>query len=182
MDRFSALIRRVYAKTGTVAAVRRELRKQGLSASDTAIATWMDWHRIRGTDIRSLGLFDHEREGEGWERSFRWLRILWQPNGGQNLVNVAFGPDATGLKLIDGEPDYVGLARNLGRRRLQSFGDMDFILLALWTKEFRQMQRGGIESALGASPCSRRLFDVAGRIRSDMFAAVNSRAQSALTE
>jgi len=172
----------------TIAQIRQVLKKGGLNVGYTTLRDWI--HRNcgkvgltaeegpKGTpheSPRSLGLLEATSGEEKFDRMMRSLRILWLPGHGwtERKVESSLGAESLGVPLNrDGGPDFAAYAKRLGRKRLKSFGDMDYVLLALWTKIVREELKTPVTNFPEARRRSRRVVGVAAEIRDEMFAAV----------
>lgn len=172
----------------TIAQIRQALKKRGLDVGYTTLRDWIQRHREKvgppveegpkGTQhesARSLGLLEATSEEEQFDRMMRSLRIMWLPGHGwtERKVESSLGAEGLGVPLNrDGGPDYAAYAKRLGRKRLKSLGDMDYVLLAMWTKIVREELKTQVTNFPEARRRSRRVVGIAAEIRDEMFAAV----------
>jgi hypothetical protein len=111
-------------------------------------------------------------EGEkDFAKWLRLLRILWEPRANwDDLLHYTIGPSGLCIPLDrHGEPDFRKFAIVLGKTRLRSFGDADFILLALWTRPLRKELQNQVRDLLESRRRSLRVVQAARKIRGDMF-------------
>jgi hypothetical protein len=181
LDAYRAMIE-VHLRNGvSVAEIRRRLQDAGCKITHTALSGWIKGHFEKTTpsesQLGSLGLLDDlpsDGEGDKGRRLFL-LRILLEPEILQDpeqlskmLKNVSFV-----IPVKYGEPSFTEYARSLGRVRLNALGDMDYILLAMWTKPMREMMtRGKVVDPLEWRRRARRLIEVAFQIREEMRSAI----------
>jgi hypothetical protein len=130
------------------------------------------------TEPRSLGLLDPASDEDQQSRVHRVLRILFDPESARDpeTVKKTVGPLGLGVPLDNqGEPDFSAYARQLGKRRVLSFGDMDFILLAMWSRKYHEIKNSpqGIDTNYG--PQRRQIISLAKKVRADMYAAAGRR-------
>jgi hypothetical protein len=112
---------------------------------------------------------DDEQHLEQAARTRRLLRIILEPE-------LASNPDEVrrilrGLDLLNefGELDFARQAKRLGER-LFTYGDMDFVLLAMWSVEFRALL--GNQQEHPPTKLRKELVKLARNIRAEMFAAL----------
>lgn len=175
----------------TIAQIRQVLKKGGLDVGYTTLRDWI--HRNCGNvslpfdassvrqvpkDSRvvsphSLGLLEAASNEERFNSMMGILRILWLPGHDwtERQVESSLGAGSLGIPLNrDGGPNLASYAKKLGRKRLRSLGDMDFVLLAMWT--VRGMLQTPVTNFAEARRRSRTVVGVALEIRDEMFAAV----------
>lgn len=127
----------------------------------------------------SLGLLDALSDSDQLARAAKILRILWsdERDWDERKIKNAIGAEGIGIPLNrDGEPDFTHYARKLGRKRVKSLGDLDFVIFALWTRKIRQQMPGllhGLKDGGFVTRYLRPLFEVALSIRDEMLAAVD---------
>lgn len=192
-ERFVAEIRRLQGTGATVYKTWRILRTEGLSRSREAFRRWCHeliaagtipaWPprdkrgRPKGKLKRSLDLFE---SGDAPTRPELLASLIlltpFYKEAPTILCTLVFGEDGLNIpRDSDGEPDFRAYARRLGWRRLQSLGDMDFYLLARWTKGLRErIARTRDEAAeLNLAVLKRAL-----EIRNQMIGAIKPRRRS----
>ena len=172
----------------TIAAILLYLKENGVSAGQSTVSNWLETHPDELTPAGaskepsvskmpaniSLGLLDGRTDPEQFSRLAGILRILWLPDRDWEEQHVArsVGPEGYGIPLNrDGEPDFMAFARQIGRKRVKTFGDMDFVLLALWTRKVRAACKNPVSDFAVARRRSKIVLDVARGIREEMFAA-----------
>jgi len=196
LDTCRSLLFRLWKKGVTVAEIRRMLLKGECKVTDTTLATWFNWKveagelpsRKRGagsasptpTEPRSLGILDPQCDEDRQARMRRILRIILEPEiaGNADEIYRSLGPLGFNLPLdADGEPDFLEYAKRLGKRRVLSIGDMDFVLLAMWSKKFRATLSRPRIPATDSTPAVQRreLLKLAGKIRGKMLRSVGCR-------
>lgn len=124
---------------------------------------------------RSLGVLDPVGDEDQQCRVRRALRILFEPEsaGEPETVKKSVGPQGLGVPLSDnGDLDFSAYAHQLGKRRVLSFGDMDFVLLAMWTRNFHEITHSQQVNGKHYVRQRRELISLAREVRDDMFAAV----------
>ncbi len=184
-------IRKLRQGKKTIEEIRHVLRKGGLNVGYTTLRDWI--HRncgkasssppsvrqvpkdSQGESLHSLGLLEVVSDEEQFNRMMGILRILWLPRHEwtERKVENSLGVGSLGVPSNrDGGPDFAAYAKRLGRKRLRSLGDMDFVLLAMWTKTVRELLRTPVTNFPEARRRSRTVVGVAGEIRDEMFAAV----------
>lgn len=92
------------------------------------------------------------------------LRILWLPGHDwtERQVESSLGAGSLGIPLNrDGGPDFASYGKQLGRKRLRTLGDMDFVLLAMWTKTVRGVLQTPVTNFAEARRRSRTVVGVA---------------------
>ena len=201
LDPHRSLLLRLWKERVPVADIKRILEKEGCSASPTAITTWFTWRMQAGelppdkpgigeastlakpgkallTEPRSLGLLDPVGDEDQQSRVHRVLRILFDPESARDpeTVKKTVGPLGLGVPLDNqGEPDFSAYARQLGKRRVRSFGDMDFALLAMWTRKYHEIKNSPQGFGTNYGPQRRQIISLAKKVRADMYAAVGWR-------
>ncbi|MBN8710288.1 MAG: hypothetical protein J0I10_12955 [Verrucomicrobia bacterium] len=176
----------------TIEQIRQVLKKDGLDVGYTTLRDWI--HRNCGKvsspsgtlsvqqvpkDSRvgsphSLGLLEASDE-EQFNSLMGILRILWLPGyeWTERKIENSLGAGSLGVPLNrDGGPDFAAYAKQLGRKRVKSLGDMDFVLCAMWTKTVREVLQTPVTNFVEARRRSRTVVGVAREIRDEMFVAV----------
>lgn len=158
LDPYRDLLFELWGREVIEAEIRRILLARGCQVSPTTISTWFN-RRVEAGEIpprkttmvtpgsvtpepASLGLLEEGREDFREAEIARILRVLFERKGGwtASARRWALGPKGFDMPLTpEAEPDFEAYARFIGWRRLNTFGDMDFILFAFWTREFREM-------------------------------------------
>lgn len=177
----------------TIEQIRQVLKKGGLYVGYTTLRDWIhrncgkvsapsDARSIRQVpkdsqrdSLHSLGLLEAACDEERFDRMMRILRILWLPGHDwtERKVENSLGAESLGVPFNrDGGPDFVAYAKRLGRKRLKSLGDMDFVLFAIWTKAVREVFKTPVTNFAEARRRSKTVVEVAREIRDEMFAAV----------
>lgn len=178
-----------------ISEIHRNLIQQGCGVGRTAVGDWLK-RKFESGELpaqvesdpplnatthqrakRSLGLLDAVVDSAPVDHLVKILRILWLPgfDWDEGRIRSSLGPQGFGLRFhSDGEPDFSAYAREvLGRRRVGSLGDMDFVLLALWTRKVREFLRAPATDFAAARVRSTFVLQVAVKIRAEMFAAVS---------
>lgn len=184
-------ILRLRQEKKTIAQIRQALKKSGLAVGYTTLRDWLDSHwektdqplgaQPRPRDFqpeppRSLGLLEAASDEERFNGMMGILRILWLPGHEwtEGRVENSLGAGSLGIPSNrDGGPDFGAYAKRLGRRRIRSLGDMDFVLLAMWTRTIREELQTPVTNFAEARRRSRTVLGVAREIRDEMFAAVS---------
>jgi hypothetical protein len=174
----------------TIAQIRQALKKGGLAVGYTTLRDWLHRHREKagqpsGTRTgpkdsrpelrRSLGLLEAASDEERFIGVMGALRILWLPGHDwtERKVENSLGAGSLDIPFNrDGGPDFAAYAKRLGRKRLRSLGDMDFVLLAMWTRTIREEFQTPVTNFAEARRRSITVLGVAREIRDEMFAAV----------
>ena len=178
-----------------ISEIHRNLRHLGCGVGRTAVTDWLKRKIESGElrvqadsdpflnatthqrDKRSFGLLDAVDDSATIDHLLKILRILWLPTfrWDEGTIRSSLGPEGFALRLNrDGEPDFSAYAREvLGRRRVGSLGDMDFVLLALWTREIRELLRTPVTEFPSARVRSNFVLQVAAKIRAEMIVAVS---------
>lgn len=174
----------------TIAQIRQALNKDGLAVGYTTLRDWLDRHREEGDKPsgaqprprysqpelqRSLGLLEAASDVERSHRVIGALRILWLPGHDWTESSVESSLGAGSLDIPfnrDGGPDFTAYAKRLGRKRLKSLGDMDFVLLAMWTRIIRKELQTPVTNFAEARRRSATVLGVAREIHDEMFASV----------
>jgi hypothetical protein len=177
----------------TIEQIRQVLKKGGLDVGYTTLRDWI--HRNCGKvsppsgapsvrqapknfqceSLYSLGLLDAASDEERLNGMMGILRILWlqRYEWTESKVENSLGAGSLGIPFNrDGGPDFAAYAKRLGRKRLRSLGDMDFVLLGMWTKTIREVLRSPVTNFAEARRRSKAVTGVAREIRDEMFAAV----------
>jgi hypothetical protein len=172
----------------TIAEILRFLRQEGVSAGQSTVSDWLKRRmeeppktepasgepEVPNQTPRSLGLLAGGDNLEEFGNLLKILRIIWLSNRDweESHVATSVGPEGYGIPLNrDGEPDFTAFARKIGRKRVKSYGDMDFFLLALWTRKVRETCRTPVSDFMTARRRSKLVLEVAAGIRDEMFSA-----------
>lgn len=172
----------------TIAEILRFLRQEGVSAGQSTVSDWLKRRmeeppktepasgepEVPNQTPRSLGLLAGGDNLEEFGNLLKILRIFWLSNRDweESHVATSVGPEGYGIPLNrDGEPDFTAFARKIGRKRVKSYGDMDFFLLALWTRKVRETCRTPVSDFMTARRRSKLVLEVAAGIRDEMFSA-----------
>lgn len=121
----------------------------------------------------SLGLLADGDEEQQSNRS-KVLRILIGKDGAweKNDLANALGENGFNLPLTDGgEPDFCRYAQLLGVRRLRTLGDLDFVLLAMWSREYRQFKFEADSEVVQWRRTIAKLIELARTLRQTMYRA-----------
>jgi hypothetical protein len=177
-----------------ISEIHRNLRQQGCGVGRSAVDDWIKSKVESGElsaqvesdpplkatphqrDKRSLGLLDAV-DSATVHHLLKVLRILWLPtfDWSEGRIRSSLGPKGFDLRFnSDGEPDFSAYAREiLGRRRVESLGDMDFVLFALWTRKIRNLMQTPATGFAAARLRSNCVLEVAVKIRVEMLGAVS---------
>ncbi len=195
LDPYSQAIFTMWRENKTISEIQIELRHQGCGVGRTAVSDWIERKFKSGVlsaqvesdpplkatphqrDKRSLGLLDAVDDSATVHHLLKVLRILWLPSfdWSEGRIRSSLGPKGFDLRFnSDGEPDFSAYAREvLGRRRVGSLGDMDYVLLALWTRKVREFLRAPATDFAAARVRSNFVLQVAAKIRVEMLGAVS---------
>lgn len=174
----------------TIEQIRLTLKRGGLPVGYTTLRDWLHRHRKKagqpsgsqpgpkdsqGEPPRSLGLLEVVSDEERFSGMMGTLRILWlqRYEWTESKVENSLGSGSLGIPFNrDGGPDFADYAKRLGRKRLRSLGDMDFVLLAMWTRTIRKEFQTPVTNFAEARRRSKVVVGVAREIRDEMRAAV----------
>ncbi len=165
-------------------AIFLEMKAEGMPGSLDSFRKWFERTfpgnnnkrksgRPKGKLIRSLGILEDLDQDNA--NGLTALAILVPLNSRmpQNLQTLLFNSAGLDIPLGDNyEPDYLAYAKALGRRRVQSLGDMDYYFLARWTREMRESEP---KNSTEAFDFNCLVLHKALEIRSQMFEAVKPR-------
>lgn len=90
---------------------------------------------------RSLDLLEHIDKQDFPARDAALLILTPYSSKPPNSQQARLVLGTYGMDIPEGgdeEPDFAAYAQQIGSRRIQTFGDMDYYLLARWTKDLRQ--------------------------------------------
>lgn len=171
----------------TIAEILLYLRQEGVSTGQSTVSDWLQSHseqlvsaqsegkRVQKNPAQcSFGLLNCLSDAEKFSQTAGILRILWLPDHDWDEQKIArsIGAEGFGIPLNrDGEPDFTAFARKLGRRRVRTYGDMDFFLLALWSRKIRELCRTPVSNFADARRRSKLVLEIAQGIREEMLAA-----------
>lgn len=124
---------------------------------------------------KSFGFLDRVARGDDAWEILHALSLLfhWTYRPDDLPLKTALGPD--GLDLVikrDGEPDYRESAVEFGRFRVESFGDLDYFLMAMWSSKLRSIRPANRSEA---NDLCRQALELAVTIRAEMLATVQGR-------
>lgn len=172
----------------TIEEIRKFLEGNGVAAGLATISDWLKRNcenpepagppsgepDLARRPQRSLGLLDGTSDVDHKSRISKILRIIWLPANewDERKLELTIGAEGFGIPANrDGEPDFTAYARTLGRKRVRTYGDMDFFLLALWTKKVREVCKTPVPNVAAARRQSKFVLEVAAGIRDEMLAA-----------
>lgn len=172
----------------TIAEILQYLRQEGVSAGQSTVSDWLKRRMekdpatepasgkpgMSNQTPRSLGLLGGGDNAEEFGNLLRILQILWLPGQEWDEKKIANSIGAKGFGIPhnrDGEPDFTAFARKIGRKRVNTFGDMDFFLLALWTRRVREICGTPVSDSETPRRRSKLVLAVAAGIRDEMLAA-----------
>ncbi len=187
LDAHAALLCELWRQGETVAEIRRRLKRAGCQATNTTIGTWLlrrvDCNELEprvkppsktqkslSDEPKSLGLLDGPDDSEAAVRARTLLRIVFEPELASDADAVRRILRRCHLLNELGELDFAGFAKRIGVRS-HSFGDMDYIVLAMWTPEFRNLLSTPREHS--PSDLRTRLVALAQIVRAQMSAALD---------
>lgn len=129
----------------------------------------------------SLGLLDALSDAEQFAVATGGLRIFWYGKPDWSKLALKDALEGVGIpSKADGEPDFAGFAKILKRERVKTLGDMDYVVLAFWTREIRSQMPGLVHRIQEGGFVRRQLrpvFLVAKDIRGEMLTAVGLAAR-----
>jgi len=195
IDPHSESVLQMWRENRKISEIHRNLRQQGCGVGRSAVDDWIKSKVESGElsaqvesdpplkatphqcDKHSLGLLDAVDDSATVHHLLKVLRILWLPtfDWSEGRIRSSLGPKGFDLRFnSDGEPDFSAYAREvLGRRRVGSLGDMDYVLLALWTRKVREFLRAPATDFAAARVRSSFVLQVAAKIRAEMLGAVS---------
>jgi len=171
----------------TIAEILQYLMQNGVSAGQSTVSDWLMKNADKlvhaaspignapsiNPTRSSLGLFNGRSDSEEFSQIVGILRILFLPNHDWDEQKIArsIGVDGFGIPMNrDGEPDFTAYARTLRRRRVKSLGDMDFVLLALWTRKVRKTCKKPVSNFAEVRRRAKFILEIASGIRDEMLA------------
>jgi transposase len=195
IDPHSESVLQMWRENRKISEIHKNLRQEGCDVGRSAVGDWIkrkvesgEFSAQVGSDPplkatahqrnkRSLSLLDAVDDSAPVDHLLKILRILWLPSFDwtEGRIRSSLGPKGFDLRFnSDGEPDFSAYAREtLGRRRVESLGDMDFVLFALWTRKIRNLMQTPATDFAAARLRSNCVLEVAVKIRAEMFAAVS---------
>jgi len=178
LDPHRNFIEKLVSKGNKPPAIRRELRRIGCSVSLSHLYNWIGGVKLlrQGVCTNSgLSLLGSSGDYDIDVAKLRILKFLFEPDRAWTTDDLRriLGPGTHDVPFTgEGEPDFAGFAIALGKKRVRSFGDTDFVILALWTREIRTLLQSPIEdSATAWVTRSRQIIRVARKIRDEMHSA-----------
>lgn len=189
LEQYSQRVAELWRSLPSVNAIHRQLKSEGVVVCLRTLQVWCQEqvefgylprrprHDRRGRPRRripkSLGFLDRFQRGDDAYEILCSLSPFSPFPANEEQLKHALGPD--GLDLVTkpgGEPDYHQSALEFGRARVESFGDLDYFLLARWSTELRDIRPG---NRMESNALHRRALELAVKIRTEMLAAVQGR-------
>lgn len=198
LNPYGESILRMRGEGKSIAEILQFLKREGVAAAQSTVSDWLLNHPMPKEeqppigrppiepvaairDQHSFGLFEAGDDQEQFDRVSKLLRVLWLPawEWDESRIEFSIGEDGFQIPLTrDGEPDFSEYARTLGRKRVRTLGDMDYVLLSMWTRKVRALRRTNATNFRTARVRSRRVLTAAAEIRVEMLDAVSPKRQA----